>query len=173
MQTSRIYRSKPYTSIRNGAFAEILTYGVPLLDLRAKRVGSWEDPDWRIDFTSKENIAAFTAAAALDATAPKILRIAGFQISPRELVAVASEVTKTPIELVLMGSRAELAAHNKRERAAHPEGETELYPRWQQSQYMHSMFTAQLSPLDNGRYPNIEWDGVRAFVERAAQGGRR
>jgi hypothetical protein len=36
-----------------------------------------------------------------------------------------------------MGSRDELAPYNQRERAAHPEGETQLYPSWQQSQYLH------------------------------------
>lgn len=156
------------TSILNGAFAEILTYGTPLLNFNARSIGYWEDADWRVDFTAMADTASFTAAAALDDTTPPELRIAGFQISPRELADVAGEITKTPFALVRMGSRDELAAHNVRERAAHPDGEAELYPAWQQSQYMHSMFTAQLSPLDNARYPSVRWTSVREIVAKAS-----
>lgn len=153
------------TSILNGAFAEILNYGTPLLDFKAKRVGYWEDADFRVDFTAMSDTASFTAAAALDASAPEVLRIAGFQISPRELSAVASEITGTDFALVRLGSLAELIAHNKRERASHPEGEAEVFPAWQRSQYLASMFTAQLSPLDNPRYPDVTWTGVRPIIE--------
>jgi uncharacterized protein YbjT (DUF2867 family) len=77
------------TSILNGAFAEILTYGTPLLDFKQQQVGYWEDADWRIDFTTMADTATFTAAAALDDAAPRWLRIASFQHSPRELAVVA------------------------------------------------------------------------------------
>ena len=143
------------TAIFNGAFAEILGYGTPLLDRENKRIGFWEDPDWAIDFTTMDDTAAFTAAAATDAGAPRVLRIASFQIAPRQLAAAAGEVFGTPFELVELGSRAELRARNEKERAAHPEGEHELYPRWQQSQYQLSMFRAHHDALDNGRYPQI------------------
>ena len=66
------------TSILNGAFAEILTYNIPLLDIKQQQVGYWEDADWKIDFTTMDNTAAFTAAAALDPTTPRFLRIASF-----------------------------------------------------------------------------------------------
>ena len=149
------------TSILNGAFAELLTYNIPVLDFQKKRVGYWEDADWRMDFTTMDNTAAYTAAAALDPSTPRILRIASFQISPKELAAVAEEVTNEHFELVRMGSREDLAAYNRRERAAHPEGEQEVYPSWQQSQYVYSMFSAQNNPLDNDRYPDVQWTRVQ------------
>ncbi|MBC8081988.1 MAG: NmrA family NAD(P)-binding protein [Hymenobacter sp.] len=145
------------TSILNGAFGEVLSYNIPLLDFQKKSVGYWEDPEWRIDFTTMNDTAAYTAAAALDPTTPRILRIAGFQLSPRELAAVGQEVTREPFALVRMGSRAELATHTRHARAAHPEGEQEIYPAWQQMQYTLSMFSVQNDPLDNGRYPDIKW----------------
>ncbi len=145
------------TSILNGAFAEILTYGTPLLDFKNRQVGYWEDADWRIDFTTMDDTAAFTAAAALDPTTPRFLRPASFQISPNELATVAGEVAGTPYAVVRLGSRADLLAYIQRERAAHPEGETQLYAGWQQSQYMYSMFTVQSDPLDNARYPALTW----------------
>ncbi|MBD2756674.1 NmrA family NAD(P)-binding protein [Spirosoma validum] len=154
------------TSIMNGAFAEILFYGTPLLDFKNNQVGYWENPDWRIDFTTMDNIAAFTAAAALDESTPRILRIASFQLSPNELANVAQTVTHANYHVVRLGSLEELAAYNKRERAAHPEGEQEVYPRWQQSQYQQSMFTAQHETLDNERYPDIQWTSAQEWLSR-------
>lgn len=152
------------TSILNGAFGEILTYNVPLLDFKQQQVGYWEDPDWHIDFTTMNDTAAFTAAAALDDTAPRLLRIASFQISPRELSAAAEEAKHQPFPLVRLGTRAELAAQIQQVRAANPAGEQELYANWQQMQYMLSMFSVQNEPLDNARYPNLHWTPVQQVL---------
>jgi hypothetical protein len=146
------------TSIMNGAFADILFYNTPFYNLKDNSVGYWgNDANYKVDFTTKDDTAAFTAAAALDNTAPKMLRIASFQISPNDLVVMASSIKKTEFKLIPMGSLESLSAHNKKERAANPQGENELYPAWQGSQYMHSMFTAQNNSLDNNRYPGIIW----------------
>lgn len=154
------------TSILNGAFAEILLYGTPLLDVERKQVGYWEDPDWRIDFTTTDDTAAYTAAAATDAATPRVLRIAGFQISPRELAAVAERVLGEPYTLVRLGSLADLAARNRRDRAAHPEGERELFPAWQRGQYLQSMFSVRNDPLDVDRYPELAWTGPEVVLSR-------
>jgi hypothetical protein len=116
-----------------------------------------------------DNTAAFTAAAALDASAPKVLRIAGDQISAFELTAVAGELMKAPFELVRLGSLDDLAAIIQRERAADPGSENSPYPRWQGMQYMHNMFSggAKLDPLDNDRYPNMNWTTVRDVIASA------
>lgn len=153
------------TSVLNGAFAEILLYNNPLLDLKNNTVGYWEDPEWRMDFTTMDNAAAFTAAAALDTSTPATLRIAGFQVSPRELANIASETLERDFTLVRMGSLDELNTYNKKERAAHPEGEQQLYPSWQTTQYAQSMFSTQLYPLDNKRYPHIEWTDAKTFLQ--------
>jgi NAD(P)-dependent dehydrogenase (short-subunit alcohol dehydrogenase family) len=154
------------TSIMNGAFAEILFYGTPLLDFKNSQVGYWENADWRIDFTTMDNTAAYTAAAALDDSTPRILRIASFQLSPNELAGVAEEVTHQKYHLARMGSLEDLAAYNKKERAAHPEGEQDVYPRWQQSQYQQSMFTVQHEKLDNDRYPDVKWTSPEEWLAR-------
>ena len=81
------------TSILSGANMELLTRAMPLLDLKSNRVTYWgKDPDQRLDFTTTGDTAAFTAAAALDPDTPNILRIAGDQISARELAVLAGEV---------------------------------------------------------------------------------
>jgi len=145
------------TSIFNGGFAELLTYNIPLLDHKNKTISYWEKPDWKIDFTTMNDVAAFTAAAALDVTAPRYLRIASFQVSANDLAAA------TGYELKNLGTLTELDAYNKRERAAHPEGENELYAKWQQSMYMHSMFSAHNEVLDNNRYPDITWSKLETY----------
>lgn len=152
------------TAIFNGAFAEMLTYNVPLLDMDKKVVGYWGDPDWRVDFTTMDDTAAYTAAAALDPTTPRALRIASFQVSAADLAAFTRDVLKTPFALVRMGSLDDLAASTERERAAHPEGEAELFPRWQQSQYILSMLSVHHASLDNDRYPDLTWTTLQDLI---------
>lgn len=156
------------TSIFNGAFTDILTYNVPFFDSQKKTIGYWDDPDWYVDFTSMEDTAAYTAAAALDAETPKALRIASFQVSARNLQKFTDEVLKTPFELVNLGTREELAEKNKRDRAAHPEGEKDLYANWQQGQYMQSMFNTHHESLDNARYPHLKWTKLQDVVKPVA-----
>lgn len=145
------------TSIFNGAFAEVLGYNIPLLNRKDKTVGYWGDADWAIDFTTMESTAAYTATAAIDMDTPRLLTIADFQVSPNQLVALTGEVLGEPYRLVNRGSLEALSAYNKTQRAAHPEGEEQQYPAWQQSQYLHSMLSVQFEQLDNARYPDIAW----------------
>jgi NAD(P)-dependent dehydrogenase (short-subunit alcohol dehydrogenase family) len=153
------------TSIFNGAFADILTYNTPILDLKKRSVGYWgNDADYKLDFTTMDNTAAFTAAAALHYNAPRKLHIASFQVSPVELVAIAKQVTNTEFKLTLMGTVEELAAYNQKMRLANPEGEQELYPRWQSSQYIQSMFCTQPEKLDNEYYEGIKWTSAHDFL---------
>lgn len=153
------------TAIFNGAFAEILTYNIPVLDFKKKTVGYWDDPNHRLDFTSMDDTAAYTALAALDRSTPRSLRIASFQVTPNELVKFASETFRTPWELVCMGTVEDLRAENKAARAANPEGENELYCRWQQGQYMQSMFSTVHASLENDRYPDLTWTTLEAVLK--------
>jgi len=152
------------TSILNGAFAELLTYNIPLLDFKQQQVGYWEDANWRIDFTTMDDTAAFTAAAALDPATPRFLRIASFQPSPTELAAAAEAAGKGRFNLVRLGSRADLATAIGHARAANPAGEHQLYANWQQMQYVLSMFSVQNAPLDNHRYPELQWTSLRELL---------
>ena len=146
------------TSIFNGAFAELLTYNIPFLDHKTKTIAYWEKPDWKVDFTSMNDTAAYTARTALDDAAPRFLRIASFRLSAEDMAAASG------YRLVNKGSLAELDAYNKNERAAHPEGENELYAKWQQSMYMHSMFSAHHESLDNERYPDLQWSKLETYL---------
>jgi nucleoside-diphosphate-sugar epimerase len=150
------------TTIFNGAFAEMLTGQMPLILFKRKRVLYWGDPDQRMDFTTMDDTAAFTASAALDPSTPRFLRIAGDQLSARELAAVVSEVTGKKFRLFRAGGLGMLATLIKVARTVAP-GKKELYPAWQGMQYMRNMFDgrAKLEPLDNDRYPSMRWTTAR------------
>jgi NmrA-like family len=155
------------TSIMNGAFSDILTYGTPIYDFRNYTVGYWgDDPDWKLDFTTMDNTADYTAAAALDSKTPRVLRIAGFQVSPNDLVKIGSEVKGKEFKLVPLGSLEDFAAANKKARAANSEGEKEVFPDWQGKQYLHSMFSVHNETLDNDRYPDVEWTDAMEIISK-------
>ncbi|WP_347053365.1 NmrA family NAD(P)-binding protein [Flavobacterium olei] len=150
------------TTIFNGCFADILRYNTPLFNVKSQTVAYYENKaDWRMDFTTMDDTAAFTAKAALDSTTPRFLRIASFQISPLDLVELSKEFKNTEFELVDMGSMEGFSAYNKMQRAEDPAGENELYPKWQQAQYLYSMFLVHHEELDNQRYPDLVWSEVK------------
>jgi nucleoside-diphosphate-sugar epimerase len=150
------------TTIFNGGFTELLTGQMPLILFKLQRVLSWGSADQRMDFTTRDNTATFTACAALDPSTPRFLHIAGDRISARELAAVVSEVTGKQFRLFRPGGLRMLGVLIKVARTFAP-GEKELYPAWQGMQYMRNMFDgrAELEPLDNLRYPGIRWSTAR------------
>jgi hypothetical protein len=155
------------TSIFNGMFAELLAGRAPYILFKLKRVVCWGDPDQPMDFTTKDDPAAFTAAAALDPASPRFLRIAGDQRSARELADIASEVAGERFRLLRAGGLGTLRALVRITRSLLPRPD-ELYPPWQGMQYMANMFSgrAKLAPLDNDRYP-------RHTLDIGARGPRR
>ncbi|MGA2668019.1 MAG: aromatic alcohol reductase [Ignavibacteria bacterium] len=153
------------TSIFNGAFADMLTGQMLLILFKRRRVLYWGNADQRMDFTTKDDTAEFTASAALDPSAPRFLRIAGDELSARELAAVVSEVTGERFRLFRAGSLGMLGMLIKIARTVAP-GKKKPFPAWQGMQYMHNMFEgrAKLEPLDNERYPDIKWTSVKELL---------
>lgn len=157
------------SSVFNGAFADILQYNTPILNLKEKSIGYWGDKaNWKLDFTTMDDTAAFTAEVALDEEAPRNLQIASFQVSPSLLQEEVKQLTGQEFRMQQLGSLEDFAAFIKKQRADYPAGEQELYAKWQQGQYMYSMFTTQHTQLANKRYPKLTWttslDFLRSFV---------
>jgi len=155
------------TSIFNGAFADMLPTGqMPVILFRWRRVLYWGSADQRMDFTTKDDTASFTARASLDESAPRFLRVAGDELSARELAAVASEVTGERFRPFRAGGLGALGVLVKVARAIAPGGENDLYPAWQGMQYLRNMLDggAKLAPLDNDRYPGTHWTTVRQVL---------
>jgi nucleoside-diphosphate-sugar epimerase len=157
------------TTIFNGAFADMLATGqMPTILFNLRRVVYWGSADQCMDFTTIDDTAAFTARAAMDAGTPRFLRIAGDQLSTRELAAVVGEVTGQRFRPLRAGGLGALGIMIKVARTIAPGGEKDLYPAWQGMQYTHNMLDgrAKLEPLDNDRYPGIRWTTVRDVLKR-------
>ncbi len=155
------------TSIFNGAFADMLTDQMPVLLFKQQLVLYWGNADYRWSFTTIDNTAEFTASAALDASTPRYLRIAGDQVSPRELKVLVSEVTGKKFRLFRPGGKGLLGIIIKIARKLSP-GKKELYPAWQGMQYMHNMIDerAAIDKPDNNRYPEIQWVTVKDVLTK-------
>ncbi len=158
------------SSIFNGCFADILKYNTPILNLKEKSIGYWGDKtSWKLDFTTMDNTAAFTAEVALDPTAPRNLQIASFQVSPTMIFDDVKEITGQEFKLYQLATLENFSEYIKKQRAENPAGENELYAKFQQGQYMYSMFTTQHKDLANSRYQKISWtsgiDYLRTFIQ--------
>ncbi|MDO9426826.1 MAG: NmrA family NAD(P)-binding protein [Methylobacterium sp.] len=153
------------TSILNGAFMDMLTGQAPFILFGPRRVIHWGDADEAVDFTTMDDVAAYTAAAAMDPTTPRWLRIAGEVTSPRSLAAAASDVVGKPFRTFRVGGIGVLEAMIKLARLVAP-GKGEVFPPWQGMQYMRDMYSGdgKLGPLDNDRYPGMPWTGVREVL---------
>src|SRR5580698_3782027 len=155
------------TSILNGAFLDLLVWGFPAFNPKARTVTYWGDPDKKLEFTKLDDIAAFAAHAALDPSTPRMLKIVGERISARELAVLASELTGKKFDLIDGGSIETLSERISGLKLASEPGDSSLYPAWQLKMYMRSMFTrsAEVEPLDNDRYPQLRWTSARQLLE--------
>ncbi|WP_036678784.1 NmrA family NAD(P)-binding protein [Daejeonella oryzae] len=149
------------TSIFNGPFMDLLTGPMPMILFKYKRILYWGNADQSIDFTTMDDTAAFTANAALDSSSPRFLKIAGEQISARQMAVILSEVSGHHFKLFKAGGLGLLNLLIKVARTISP-AEKELYPAWQGMQYMRDMFEgrARISHYDNDRYPGMHWTGL-------------
>ena len=153
------------TSILNGAFMELLLGQAPFILFKQQRVLYWHNADQPLDFTTMDNVAAFTAAAALDAHTPRFLRISGHQLTSRQMTSVASEVCGQKFTLTWAGNLFTLGAMITVMRALMPTTD-DPFPPWQGMQYSRNMFSGLglLQPLDNDRYPGIAWTSVNELL---------
>lgn len=153
------------TSIFNGAFMDMLTGQAPFILFKFKRVLYWENANQVMEFTTVDDTAAYTAAAALDDGAPRYLWVAGDQITATDLAKVVSEVSGVSYRLFRAGSLKTFDFLIRFVRAVSKDT-GELYPAWQGMQYMHNMYSGltMMKHLDNDRYPGIEWTKTRQVL---------
>lgn len=158
------------TSILNGAFMELLNGQAPFLVFPIRRAVYFGDGDKPMDFTAMDDVAKFTAAAALDAKTPRDLRIAGQSVTPAELAQIATQVTGQPFKTLRAGGLRRMNALIFITRKL-ARGENEVFPPWQGMQYSRDMFDGRgrLTPLDNDRYPYVRFTQIREMLERRAQ----
>lgn len=150
------------TSILNGAFADMLTGQAPMILFDRRKVLYWSSADQVLDFTTKDDTARVVALVALDPDAPRVVEIAGDQVSARDVARTMTELTGTPFTVQWAGTTGGLSAVSKVMRRF-SKGPDETFPAWQGMQYFVSMFSgqAQLHHVDNDRWGAHTWTTVR------------
>ncbi len=120
----------------------------------------WGSADQVLDFTTRDDTAVYTAATALDQATPRILRIAGDSLSVRDIATAMTLASGKHYRPQWAGSvrfLGDILAPIARRLA--PEKPDPVFPAWQGMQYMVDMFSGQarLQPLDNDRYPELQF----------------
>lgn len=153
------------TSVFNGAFMELLTKEMPLILYRFKRILYWGAAAVKMDLTTMDNAAEFTARAALADDSPRYLRIAGDRISAEDVRDVITGITDKNFKLFRAGSINLLDVIISIAKFLFP-AKNNLYPAWQGMQYMRDMMEgrAEFVPLDNDRYGQMKWTSVKEFL---------
>ena len=153
------------TTIFNGPFMDLLTGQMPMILDKQKWILYWGSPDQSLDFTTMDDTAEFTANVALDDAAPRFLRIAGDQITPRQMVKVVSEITGKEFSLFKAGGIGLINIIIKAMKFFSP-SKNDLYPIWQGMQYMRDMMEGRvkINSYDNNRYDGMTWTSVRELL---------
>jgi nucleoside-diphosphate-sugar epimerase len=153
------------TTIFNGPFMDLLTTDMPLILFKQKWILCWGNANQLLEFTTTDNVAEFTAAAAIDKETPRFLRIAGDKLACNDFVKLLSELTNIKYKLFRPGGIGLLNFLIKMIRFFSP-SEKELYPAWQGMQYMRDLMEGRIifQKYDNDRYSDIQWTSVKTFL---------
>jgi uncharacterized protein YbjT (DUF2867 family) len=153
------------TSIFNGAFMELLTGDMPMILSKPKRILCWGKTDHKLVFTTMDDVAAYTAKAALDTSTPRYLKINSDYISAKEMAKVVTEVTGNTFKTFSPGGSGLLSVIIKITKTLAP-SKNELYPAWQGMQYMRDMMNERgiIDTFNNNRYVGLQWKSVKDFL---------
>ena len=159
------------TTIFNGAFMDLLTTDMPLILFKQKRILCWGDPNQIIEFTTTDDVAELTAAAAIEEDTPRYLRIAGDRLSCNDFVKVLTDLTNQQYKIFRPGGISLFNLLIRVTRFFSP-SKNELYPAWQGMQYMRDIMEGRVifQKYDNDRYSNIKWTSVKEFLIREKVG---
>jgi uncharacterized protein YbjT (DUF2867 family) len=153
------------TSVLCGSFMDLVAMGQGGPDPTTGVFQVWGDLDQRGDYTSRDDLAKYLAAIVRDADAPRVVRVAGDTVSPREIAAIVQAARGRPVKIERAGSLEELDRTIARLRAADEEP-TKVLPAWQRLAYARDAASGLglLSPLDNARYPAVRPQRLREFL---------
>lgn len=158
------------TSILNGAFMDMLTGVAPFILYPINRILCWGNRDQKMDFTTIDDTALYTAHAALDTATPRYLYIAGDELSANDLAYVMTELTGKSYKVLQPGGLTMFKGMIGMTKFFSPSVRRK-YPPWQGMQYMHSMYAGQckFERLDNQRYP-MKFTNARTYLDGFLQG---
>lgn len=150
------------TSIFNGAFMDMLGAEMPIIQPRIRSVLYWGSRDQPMDFTTRDDTAAYTSAAALDDSTPRVLRISADTVSATDIAAAMTRASGSTYRTLRAGSVASLSMLIPLVKRVAPNKPNAIFPAWQGMQYTYDMFggSVRLTPLDNDRYPEVRWTSL-------------
>jgi hypothetical protein len=155
--------------VMNGAFLDrrVLFGFLGAVNLRKREAYLWGDGNEEMQFTTYDDTAAYTAAAALDERpVPDKLFVAGESLTFDRLIKEIEAGLGAPITVRSRGSFKNLDGEITNRYAAEPAN----VPSWLPLIYWRAMLNGSgtLGPLMNDRYPDIRPTGVREYVSRLA-----
>lgn len=133
-------------------------------DLRKGEAYLWGDGEAKMEFTTYEDTAAFTAEAALDdGPLPDRLHFAGESLNFHELVRETEAGLGRSLTVKTLGTLPDLEAEVARRLKDEPNNRFA----WLPLMYWRAMLNGHggLGPLMNARYPGIHPTGVREYVK--------
>jgi nucleoside-diphosphate-sugar epimerase len=152
--------------VLQGIFADAYVLGfLGLLDSASGVIRYWGDGRAPIDWTTWEDTARFTAAAAVDERpVPAHLFVSGDRMDVHALASAWEAAHGRPVTLQRLGSLEDLEQETQRRQAAEPHN---LYA-WLPLMYARGVFGGQalLGPSHNGRYPEIQPETVAQVLAR-------
>jgi nucleoside-diphosphate-sugar epimerase len=165
---AEIDRSFEVVHVLMGIFAsrEVLGF-MGLLDAAGEQLSYWGDGQTPIDWTTWEDTARFTAAAALDERpVPERLFVSGDRMDVLSFAQVWERTHGKPLKLKRLGSVRELEQETARRFAT----EASNMFAWLPLMYARGVFggTALLGESDNPRYPDIQAETVEQAMRRGA-----
>jgi nucleoside-diphosphate-sugar epimerase len=154
--------------VLQGMFADRAVLGfLGLLDADKGVVRYWGDGKTPIDWTTWEDTARFTAAAALDdRKVPECLYVSGDRVDVLTFAKTWEAAHGKQLTRERLGSLDELAAEIKRRLAAEPGN---MFA-WLPLMYARGVFGGQalLGPSHNALYPDIRPENVAQAIARGA-----
>ena len=154
--------------VMQGIFADRFVLGfLGLLDADEGVIRYWGDGSTPVDWTTWEDTARFTAAAAVDdRSVPEQLFVSGDRMDVLAFAQAWEKGHARKVTLKRLGSLEELEQETKRRIAAEP---TNLYA-WLPLMYARGMYGGQalLGPTENARYPEIKPETVVDAIKRGA-----
>ena len=148
-------------SVLNGMFTDLLTGEAPIVMRDRHRILSWGNVDQPLDFTTKDDIADFTADVILDPDAPRFSRIAGDCVSSRDLARIMTSLTGQEFKILRPGGLGLFGIVIALVRSLSPRTD-DPFPAWQGMQYMRDVLSGRgkREPLYNSRSGKAYWTRV-------------
>jgi nucleoside-diphosphate-sugar epimerase len=153
--------------VQNGCFLDrgVLFGFLGAIDLASRKAFLWGEGKAKMDFTTYEDTARFTAEAAVDPEPlPSEFNVAGETLDFHELVRAYEDASGKKLTVVQMGSLDDISAEISRRQQAEPQNIFAYLP----LMYWRAMLSGKgkLGPLVNARYSNIHPLTVRDYVRR-------